>query len=227
MDRHTDVLSGNAFWKICIIWTNLVEGHTKTICAKLCSYQLSSFWQYYFYKVFSINTKEKLTMPLVAVLLPEKWTFCAKLFSNCFGLVVFIVFPIYIHVYTVQKLDPLPGSHAFWWTIIWTILVESHTITICAKLSFNWSCSFWREEICFLIFLINTKCINSAPILVSSADNLCKQFGPRSGLTKCRVWSGSKLCDTLMVSLIEFLRKLLFKKKTAGKKKTCKISHGQ
>ena len=33
-------------------------------------------------------------------------------------------------------------------------------------------------------------------LLVSSVDNLCKQFGSRSGPTKCRAWSGSKLFDT-------------------------------
>ena len=32
--------------------------------------------------------------------------------------------------------------------------------------------------------------------LASSADNICTQFGPRSGLTKCQSWSGSKLFDT-------------------------------
>ena len=41
-------------------------------------------------------------------------------------------------------------------------------------------------------------------LLVSSADNLCKQFGPRSGLTTCRAWYGSKLFDTLMIFLQEF-----------------------
>ena len=35
--------------------------------------------------------------------------------------------------------------------------------------------------------------------VVLSADNLCKQFGLRSGQTKCRAWSGSKLFDILMV----------------------------
>ena len=30
-------------------------------------------------------------------------------------------------------------------------------------------------------------------LLVSSVDNFFKQFGPRSGWTKCRAWSGSKL----------------------------------
>ena len=32
--------------------------------------------------------------------------------------------------------------------------------------------------------------------LVSSADNICNEFGPRSDQTKCRAWSGSKLFDT-------------------------------
>ena len=36
-------------------------------------------------------------------------------------------------------------------------------------------------------------------LLVSSADNLYKQFGPRLGPTKGRAWSGFKLFDTLMV----------------------------
>ena len=33
---------------------------------------------------------------------------------------------------------------------------------------------------------------------VSSADYLYKQFGPRSGHTKCLAWSGSKLFDTMI-----------------------------
>ena len=32
--------------------------------------------------------------------------------------------------------------------------------------------------------------------LVLSADNICAQFGPKSGLTKRQSWSGSKLFDT-------------------------------
>ena len=38
---------------------------------------------------------------------------------------------------------------------------------------------------------------NSLPAM--SADNLCKQFGPRPGPTKCQAWSGSKMFDTRMV----------------------------
>ena len=49
-------------------------------------------------------------------------------------------------------------------------------------------------------------------LLLSSADNLCKQFGPRSGPTKCPAGSGPKLFDTLMVFLNNFSKKLIFKK---------------
>ena len=56
-------------------------------------------------------------------------------------------------------------------------------------------------------------------LLVSSADNLCKQFGPRSGLTEHWAWSGSKLFDILMVILKEVFEKSGFWKKSAGHKK--------
>ena len=36
-------------------------------------------------------------------------------------------------------------------------------------------------------------------LLAASANNLCKQLGPRPGPTNCRAWSGSKLFDTLIV----------------------------
>ena len=39
--------------------------------------------------------------------------------------------------------------------------------------------------------------LNSFP--AGGDDQLCKQFGPRSGQTFCRAWSGSKPFDTLMV----------------------------
>ena len=47
---------------------------------------------------------------------------------------------------------------------------------------------------------------------VLSADNLCRLFGPRSGPTKCRAKSGSKLFDTLSVFLKEFFEKVDFEK---------------
>ena len=49
-------------------------------------------------------------------------------------------------------------------------------------------------------------------ILLSSADNLCKQFGSRSGPTKHWSWSGSNLFDTLIVFLKEFFEKVNFGK---------------
>ena len=55
-----------------------------------------------------------------------------------------------------------------------------------------------------------------------SADNLCKQFGSRSGPTLSQAWSGSKLLDTLMVFLKNFFEKVNFEKKMCMTK-TCKI----
>ena len=48
--------------------------------------------------------------------------------------------------------------------------------------------------------------------------SLCKQFGTRSGLTSCRAGSGSKLFDTLMVFLKEFLEEVGFEKSAEDKK---------
>ena len=56
-----------------------------------------------------------------------------------------------------------------------------------------------------------------------SADNLCKQFGSRSGPTKCRAWSGSKLFDTLMVFLKEFFEKEDFEKNQKTTQKHTKL----
>ena len=50
-------------------------------------------------------------------------------------------------------------------------------------------------------------------VTLSSADNLCKQFRPRSGKTKHWAWSGSKLFDTLRLFLKDFLEKVNFFKK--------------
>ena len=51
-----------------------------------------------------------------------------------------------------------------------------------------------------------------------SADNICKQFGPRSGPIKRRAGSGSKLFATLIVFLEEFFEKV------GRHKKSCKIT---
>ena len=56
----------------------------------------------------------------------------------------------------------------------------------------NFSQGFSQKVVSRSCFVFNT-------LPAMSADNLCKQFGPRSGPTKCRAWSGSKLFDTRMV----------------------------
>ena len=66
-------------------------------------------------------------------------------------------------------------------------------------------------------------------LLVSSADSLGKQIGPRSGQTKRLAWSGSNLFDTQMVFLKEFFKNVDFDKnnnKTADDKKAWKITQG-
>ena len=57
---------------------------------------------------------------------------------------------------------------------------------------------------------------------VTSAVNLGKQFGPRSGLTNRRAWSGSKLFDNLMVFLKEFFQKVYFEKNNSRRQKSTK-----
>ena len=72
----------------------------------------------------------------------------------------------------------------------------------------------------------NFRFINSFPRywrLLSSADNVCKQFEPRSGPTK------SKLFDTLMVFLKDCFEKVNFKTKSTvdqkkKKKEKCEIT---
>ena len=60
-------------------------------------------------------------------------------------------------------------------------------------------------------------------LLVSHADNFCKQFGPRSGMTKCHAQSGTKLFDTQMVFLKEFSQ-IDFEKKKFSKPQKSKIT---
>ena len=52
---------------------------------------------------------------------------------------------------------------------------------------------------------MSTHCLLAANLL--SADNLDKQFGPRSGPTEGRAWYGSKLFDTRMLFLKEYFEK--------------------
>ena len=57
---------------------------------------------------------------------------------------------------------------------------------------------------------------------LSSADNIWKQFGPRSGPTKRRAWSGSKLFYTQMVFPNKSIDKVGFERKKADDKKYMK-----
>ena len=49
-------------------------------------------------------------------------------------------------------------------------------------------------------------------LLVASAVKFCKQFGPRSGPTKCWAWSGSNLFGTLIELPKESFKKVDFEK---------------
>ena len=60
-------------------------------------------------------------------------------------------------------------------------------------------------------------------LLVSSADNFYKLFGSRSGQTRCRAWSGSKLFVTLMLFLKEFSEEVDFEKNQQTTKKHAKL----
>ena len=63
-----------------------------------------------------------------------------------------------------------------------------------------------------MMFLRQKHVINSL-MKLAPADKLCKQLGPRSGPNKVRAQSGSKLFDTLMVFVKDFLKLLIFNKK--------------
>ena len=60
-------------------------------------------------------------------------------------------------------------------------------------------------------------------LLVLSADNLCKQFGPRSDPTSCRSGYDSKLFDIMKVLLKEFFAKVDFEKNQQTTKKHAKL----
>ena len=61
-------------------------------------------------------------------------------------------------------------------------------------------------------------------LLLSFVDNFCKQFGPRSGLTICRSWSGSKQFGNAETdSVLEHFEKLILKKSQQTRTKVWKI----
>ena len=91
-------------------------------------------------------------------------------------------------------------SSEFWLLILWS----NSLLTI----------DLMHQQSIIQFFCLLTIYLSSFPARgnLSSADNLCKQFGPRSGPTECRSWSGSKLFDTLIVFLKEFFEKVDFEK---------------
>ena len=90
--------------------------------------------------------------------------------------------------------------------------------TLIEKCFEDWSQSSTQTSILTYSDLLKSwkfGCSHLCPPMLS-AVNLCKQFGPRSGPTKCRAWFGSKLwyhCKKMFV----------LKKKSADYKKACKI----
>ena len=64
-------------------------------------------------------------------------------------------------------------------------------------------------------------------LLVSSAHNLCKQIGSRSGPTERWAWSESKLTDTDRIYERIFTKKLILKTNSADDKKAGEDTRGQ
>ena len=54
---------------------------------------------------------------------------------------------------------------------------------------------------------------------MSAADNLCKEFGPRSGPTECQSLPESKHSNTVIVFLKEFFEKVNFEKSADDSKR--------
>ena len=68
------------------------------------------------------------------------------------------------------------------------------------RVNYHTKPKIWTKRFLFIIY--------SLPTIVPSANFLCKQFGPRSGLTKFGAWSESKLSDTDGISRKNFLKKV-------------------
>ena len=77
---------------------------------------------------------------------------------------------------------------------------------------------FYELRIC-------THCCFNSLLLVSPADNICEQFGPKSGLTKHLTRSGSKLFDTLIIVLKNISKQVIVNKKTADGKNMTITQH--
>ena len=81
---------------------------------------------------------------------------------------------------------------------------------------------YFSEILCRSVLKYLTKKCNE----LIAYHNLCKQIGPRTGMTKCRSWSGCNLFDTQLVFLKNFSIFLILKK-IGRQQKAWKISQGQ
>ena len=94
----------------------------------------------------------------------------------------------------------------------YTLTVNKHTVVFTHFLEFLNLIILWCQS-----FILNL----TLSLLVSSADNVCKQFGTRSGPTKCRglIWVQT-------VSLSDCIPEIILKKndfeKSADDKEACK-----
>ena len=95
--------------------------------------------------------------------------------------------------------------HSIVWTIIqWLNLIWHQFIY---KVTNKVYCFIW---ISYRLFIWNSKPYLTLCLLVAISVfcwYFCKQFGSRSGLTKCQTWSGYKLYVTLMVYQKKKLKK--------------------
>ena len=105
-----------------------------------------------------------------------------------------------------QTHKPYNNLHVY---LLWILSVWS--IFLVSRRSVSWSVSSWFIFSMFTLMVINeTVCYSwnillhlTLCLLVSSADNLCKQCRPN------QAWSGSKLFDTLIAFLKEHFEKQL------------------
>ena len=125
---------------------------------------------------------------------------------------------LFVKAYSTVTEAVSPEGLAFWYFLAYRAAWLSDFIEC------NIDFYFHLLESCLAESLeIDQAAILSLCVLMSSADDLCKQFGPRSGPTKCRAWSGSKQFDTLMVFPKEFFEKVDFEKnqQTAKNHENC------
>ena len=107
------------------------------------------------------------------------------------------------------------SEHRNWNMEIWTF---NYSLFVFFEL-FKYMLVFILQSVVFILWLLVIASSPSSPCptlvrsrdkwqLLSSANNLCKQFGPNQAQQNVGAWSGSKLFDTLMVFLKDVFEKL-------------------